>query len=707
MLSKFTLRHGLSWLLVACLVLASLSQAQQPEHRMYGKGNPFTVEQLPAGKLKEQLQELSPQARGKAMQWLHGLQFGEADAAHHLRVDHNGGVFITCPGRGGCKRKECGHEHGEPAVNDEAVAEEPPIAGVLEATTSPVSEVEQAPEVAAASVSIDSPPAYNSKSDAPYHIYLDFNGAYVSGKDWRETDGTTTWSEWDCHPWSSDGDRATFTDVEQTYIRLMWERVAEDYRPFNVNVTTDTSTQTTIAETTVELVLALAWDANGVTAGQTNGAGAWLGSNLWWDGVANTDWVSGSDAIFGGAATSGGSVTLASPTTANTIIINQHTGTYTLGSSGQALTLNGGIDKTSSSGALNIVSPVVLGADQVWNHEANGDITVTGAISGSGGITKTGSGKLIFKAGQDAHSYSGNTVVNGGILQLGTTWSNANNIPGGLTGASGSAQSNLEINGGTVTISYYMTRSLGTAPGQIQITGERSGLSNRQGDASSGNWRVGGDANYEIVWGTAAFNPSTFVLQDANANVGAATFTIDNLIDLNGATRTIEVGATTGKIEGVVRNSISTAGLIKTGAGTLVLGSAPTYNGNTTVAAGTLQLNGANSNNEASTVAIASGATLNLNFAGTDTVNKLFVGGSGMAAGVYKAVGSAASGTELSQLSGIGTLTVLTTASVYDSWSGGGLFSVPTTMGMGFPMVWLGYWVQAALPLRPTPCCRL
>ena len=52
---------------------------------------------------------------------------------------------------------------------------------VVEGTSEPT-----APVTAAASVSISSPPIYNSKPDAPNHIYLDFNGGIVPDTtDWE------------------------------------------------------------------------------------------------------------------------------------------------------------------------------------------------------------------------------------------------------------------------------------------------------------------------------------------------------------------------------------------------------------------------------------------------------------------------------------------------------------------------------------------
>lgn len=70
----------------------------------------------------------------------------------------------------------------------------------------------------------------------------------------------------------------------------------------------------------------------------------------------------------------------------------------------------------------------------------------------------------------------------------------------------------------------------------------------------------------------------------------------------------------------------------------------------------------------------STGASLELNFSGTDTVARLFVGTTQLDAGTYKAVGSAATGTELAQIAGTGTLTVTTGPVVltpFESWAAG------------------------------------
>lgn len=110
-------------------------------------------------------------------------------------------------------------------------------------------------------------------------------------------------------------------------------------------------------------------------------------------------------------------------------------------------------------------------------------------------------------------------------------------------------------------------------------------------------------------------------------------------------------------------------GLVKSGAAILTMTAANTYSGNTTVSAGTLQLDFANAANEGSTVTLASTATLDLNFVGTDTVDKLFIGGVQQLAGVYEAVGNPGGGTEIAQITGSGTLTVSTGPTGFLLWS--------------------------------------
>ena len=119
---------------------------------------------------------------------------------------------------------------------------------------------------------------------------------------------------------------------------------------------TDSADKTSIVSSTVEVILSLTWDANGTGANRTDGTGAWTNANQWWDGSTNVTWASGSSATFGNTG-AGGAVTLASPTTVNTLTFNVFTGTYTLGTAGNTITLNGGITKNTGSGTASHHQP--------------------------------------------------------------------------------------------------------------------------------------------------------------------------------------------------------------------------------------------------------------------------------------------------------------------------------------------------------------
>jgi hypothetical protein len=75
----------------------------------------------------------------------------------------------------------------------------------------------------------------NSLPGATKTIYLDFNGNTTSGTWWNE--GFTNGASFTTPAFSTDGSSA-FSDAELERIQLIWQRVAEDYAPFNVNVTT-------------------------------------------------------------------------------------------------------------------------------------------------------------------------------------------------------------------------------------------------------------------------------------------------------------------------------------------------------------------------------------------------------------------------------------------------------------------------------------
>jgi PKD repeat protein len=77
----------------------------------------------------------------------------------------------------------------------------------------------------------------HSLPGCPRVIYLDFTGHTTSGTSWNSSygGGAPIVSQ----PFNLDTDPLTFNATERSVIQKIWQRVAEDYAPFNVDVTTE------------------------------------------------------------------------------------------------------------------------------------------------------------------------------------------------------------------------------------------------------------------------------------------------------------------------------------------------------------------------------------------------------------------------------------------------------------------------------------
>lgn len=75
----------------------------------------------------------------------------------------------------------------------------------------------------------------HSKAGSQHVIYLDFNGYVATNTAWNS--GTIN-----APAFTLDGDPSTFNDEEKTEIQYIWQRVVEDYAPFDVDITTEEPT---------------------------------------------------------------------------------------------------------------------------------------------------------------------------------------------------------------------------------------------------------------------------------------------------------------------------------------------------------------------------------------------------------------------------------------------------------------------------------
>lgn len=201
-----------------------------------------TLAAIPPGLFRTLLLQLAPEARDRALITLARQPVPVADYAS-LRITPQGGIYYACSftAVAGAPHGAAGAPAGEGAI--------PPA---------PAERVGQrvAAGLALAPVPIATPPLRHSRPGASKVLYLDFNGHTLAGTTWN--DGGTTFL---ARPYDTDGDETSFSDAEQAVILEVWARVAEDYAPFDVDVTTEEPAVFT--NTTGRALITRNIDANG------------------------------------------------------------------------------------------------------------------------------------------------------------------------------------------------------------------------------------------------------------------------------------------------------------------------------------------------------------------------------------------------------------------------------------------------------------
>lgn len=176
--------------------------------KLLGKNNPFEVQDLPPGRVREKLESLPEPAREKALEWLHRFDFPEEDL-EAIEIDEEGGVIYVDPPTDPIPEPN-GEEEGGPETEE----------------LSP-----QPGSISPADVFV-----LHSRMDAPNMLYLDFEGHTLTGTGWNKVVGVDPLY---AKPFDLDGAPATFSDAERNAIAEIWHRVAEDYAAFDIDVTTE------------------------------------------------------------------------------------------------------------------------------------------------------------------------------------------------------------------------------------------------------------------------------------------------------------------------------------------------------------------------------------------------------------------------------------------------------------------------------------
>ena len=148
-----------------------------------------------------------------------------------------------------------------------------------------VEEVAPNPEISLASTSLDLSQTFflNSNPGAKHTIYLDFDGHTTTNTSWNSQYGINSIYT---PAYDIDGNVSSFSDSELTRIQHIWQRVAEDFLPFDVNVTTedpgtDALRRNSIADQTWGTRVAIGGNSRDWFGANNAGGVAYIGSFDW------------------------------------------------------------------------------------------------------------------------------------------------------------------------------------------------------------------------------------------------------------------------------------------------------------------------------------------------------------------------------------------------------------------------------------------
>ncbi len=199
----------------------------------------------------------------------------------------------------------------------------------------------------------------------------------------------------------------------------------------------------------------------------------------------------------------------------------------TIPADGNSLTLGAdGVDMTLATNSLTLSCPVVLGASQTWNVTNGQTLAAAGVISGSGTLTINGGqntgGTVIL--GVAANTYTGGTVIKGGIVQ-----------PTDPTNGFGTA--GVTNIGGTLLLSTFTSSGVMTSPFTVSNTTSIDMFNRSISAVLNGAWS--GNGTILVTNDTASGSTLTFGGASSSANM--ANFT-GSIIVVDNASGTASAG---------------------------------------------------------------------------------------------------------------------------------------------------------------------
>ena len=456
-----------------------------------------------------------------------------------------------------------------------------------------------------------------------------------------------------------------------------------------------------VLENTTPAAVALTVGGNGAS---TDYSGALSGTGSLLKTGAGTLILSGANTYSGATSCNGGILEVTGGNLGTTAAaINLSAGGRLTVSDGAvaASQLNVGGHNTGGAFNVNFGSVNVAGNINSSDNDTT-NIQLTGGTVAAGGLVlqRTANGPATTVAtGLPAGAISTAIQVDGsdvtlGAISIGTSNSSATlRVNSGSVAASGvvligansgSSRCNyLNVNGGTFTSTEAVTgiqigKNVGTY-GNVASLYLTGGVTTSEIITFGASTDTVANQSYLTLNGGTLYVGSGGIVRPAvisGSNIflvagtlGAkANWSSSLPVSLTGAATIEAADETNNPFNITLSGAVAGAGeLTKTGGGILTLNGVNNYTGSTTVTAGTLSLGNDDVLNDTAPVDVASGATLNLNHAGTDTVGAFLIDGVDQGSGTFGGTGSGANHI-IPQITGTGLLYVVPT-SQYLSWT--------------------------------------
>lgn len=355
--------------------------------------------------------------------------------------------------------------------------------------------------------------------------------------------------------------------------------------------------------------------------------------------------------------------------------------------------LNPGVTLSANAGSgftCNLATPITLGANTTFSGSGTATVRISGAIDGAGALLKTSSGTLTLTG---SNTYTGDTLISSGILQIGADGATGSLGTGGVTtnatlrfdrtgtlvvpnniGGTGSLYIDCPISAGTIVLSGSNSFSGGVVvySGALRITNSYAlgdgtkTITLTNGTAGNPQLRLDGSSDpielpVGISFQTSNDSSSGAIISEAGNNVISGSISLNSGggstgIHVNSGTLTLDgniapittnrslnlYGAGSGTVNGIISNGTGAnvmVSLNKSEAGTWTLAGANAYSASTAVNAGKLVLGhpsalgngGLQFGNTTGGTTVASGATLDLS--GQPDINEILtLSGTGIGA---------------------------------------------------------------------------